>query len=378
MKRIILAVAAIGAAMAVAAPKKAATSCRAKTETRLAQLQAKMEKSPDDLKLKRAHAELVAATGDWEEALKEFAALGGDLARIAQLENPEVKPESNPAGYVPLAKRVSERDRKVEAALKKIVVPQFAINPPATIVDAIEHFRDASREQNINFVLRVANPPSEAFEDEEELMQLPQVPKMTADNIKLYDLIKRVCASVDHKFAIRNGVVIVMPKDMAPPEDFGNAIVADWKDSLEIAAFWRNYKCVAASASGAIKAHADEYYSHAQKKAASLAGGLIAGNEVTEAQLETIKVMDSIHIDSLHFKPPATVGDVVGYFNRLLSGRRGVKFVLRAEAKTPVKGMVAANDIKLLEAAHLVIEEGCGCKLAFEGENIVIKAHLED
>lgn len=51
--------------------------------SRLKEVENELKKKPRDADLKRAHAELVAATGDWEAALKEFAALGGEIGSMA-------------------------------------------------------------------------------------------------------------------------------------------------------------------------------------------------------------------------------------------------------------------------------------------------------
>lgn len=51
--------------------------------SKLKEIENELKKKPRDADLKRAHAELVAATGDWEAALKEFAALGGEIGSMA-------------------------------------------------------------------------------------------------------------------------------------------------------------------------------------------------------------------------------------------------------------------------------------------------------
>lgn len=65
---------------------KKAIAKRAKAAASLTELDAKLKNSPSDPSLKRMHAELVAATGDWEAALKEFIALGGAVGKIAEDE----------------------------------------------------------------------------------------------------------------------------------------------------------------------------------------------------------------------------------------------------------------------------------------------------
>ena len=50
---------------------------------RLVEVEKSLKKTPDDTDLLRLHAEVVAATGDWESALKEFVKLGGETGRMA-------------------------------------------------------------------------------------------------------------------------------------------------------------------------------------------------------------------------------------------------------------------------------------------------------
>lgn len=62
------------------AAKKAAVAKKLKT------LKAQLKKKPADKDLIRRYAELTAADGDWERALKAFARLGGDTGKMAQDE----------------------------------------------------------------------------------------------------------------------------------------------------------------------------------------------------------------------------------------------------------------------------------------------------
>lgn len=65
---------------------KKAIGRRAKAAASLKEVETKLKKSPGDPSLKRMHAELVAATGDWKNALDEFVALGGTIGMIAEDE----------------------------------------------------------------------------------------------------------------------------------------------------------------------------------------------------------------------------------------------------------------------------------------------------
>lgn len=56
---------------------------RAAIAKRLASVRSQLRKTPADLNLIRKYAELTAASGNWEQALKAFAKLGGEIGRIA-------------------------------------------------------------------------------------------------------------------------------------------------------------------------------------------------------------------------------------------------------------------------------------------------------
>ena len=55
--------------------------------TRLKAVEKDLKSTPADLKLVRMHAELTAAAGDWDEALVEFAKLGGAIGQMAKAES---------------------------------------------------------------------------------------------------------------------------------------------------------------------------------------------------------------------------------------------------------------------------------------------------
>ena len=55
--------------------------------TRLKAIEKDLRSTPADLKLVRMHAELTAAAGNWEDALVEFAKLGGEIGQMAKAES---------------------------------------------------------------------------------------------------------------------------------------------------------------------------------------------------------------------------------------------------------------------------------------------------
>ena len=65
---------------------KKAVASRVKAEATLHDLDAKLKATPDDVVLRRRHAELMVVIGDWGKALEEFAALGGVAGKKAKEE----------------------------------------------------------------------------------------------------------------------------------------------------------------------------------------------------------------------------------------------------------------------------------------------------
>ena len=63
-----------------------ATAKKAAVAKKLKTLKAQLKKKPADKDLIRRYAELTAADGDWEKALKAFSRLGGDTGKMAQDE----------------------------------------------------------------------------------------------------------------------------------------------------------------------------------------------------------------------------------------------------------------------------------------------------
>ena len=137
--------------------------------------------------------------------------------------------------------RTQEQD--IEKRMKEMRLPTIEFKPPATIIEAVEFFRTASRDydrpdipiekRGFNFVLRTpvgaikqaaADEGSDDFSANESddagatANGLPPIPKITASDISFYDALKLVCDSVDYKFIVRGPVVMVMQKDMSTAE----------------------------------------------------------------------------------------------------------------------------------------------------------------
>ena len=137
--------------------------------------------------------------------------------------------------------RTMEQD--IERRMKEMRLPTISFKPPATIIDAVDFFRGASRDydrpdipiekRGFNFVLKTpqgaikqaapAEEESDEFSSDEGQEKsgtggLDPIPTITASDITFYEALKLVCDSVDYKFIVRGPVVMVMQKDMSTAE----------------------------------------------------------------------------------------------------------------------------------------------------------------
>lgn len=121
--------------------------------------------------------------------------------------------------------------------MKEIRLPSISFKPPATIVDAVECLRQASRDfdnpaipfdkRGFNIELKMKGDATqgsgsdEGFgadaENETAVSQVgvPVIPQITATDISFYDALNLVCECVEYRFEIANGTIVVLPKDMA-------------------------------------------------------------------------------------------------------------------------------------------------------------------
>jgi len=142
----------------------------------------------------------------------------------------------------PLDKGTYSQEQDIERRMRGIKLPSVSFRPPVTLVDAVEYFRQASKdfdlpdvpaeERGINFVLRLgsaltggAQPAggddadafsSSASSDDEAASAagpVPQIPAINASNVTLWQALDQVCQVTGFKFQISGPFVIVMPKD---------------------------------------------------------------------------------------------------------------------------------------------------------------------
>ena len=158
----------------------------------------------------------------------------------AQLKDTSAETVKAQVGEDP--ERTLEQD--IERRMKEMRLPTISFKPPATIIDAVDFFRGASKDydrpdipiekRGFNFVLKTpagaiksqaaAEEQSDDFssndsaDDSTASNGLPPIPTITASDITFYEALKLVCDSVDYKFVIRGSVVMVMQKDMSTAE----------------------------------------------------------------------------------------------------------------------------------------------------------------
>ena len=157
----------------------------------------------------------------------------------AQLDDKSAETVKTQTGEDP--ERTAEQE--IERRMKEMRLPTISFKPPATIIDAVEFFRQASRDydrpdipaekRGFNFVLRT--PPgavkaqatddtgddftANASADEPAAVNgLDPIMTITASDITFYEALKLVCDSVRYKFIISGQVVMVMPQDMSTAE----------------------------------------------------------------------------------------------------------------------------------------------------------------
>jgi len=143
----------------------------------------------------------------------------------------------------------SERtvEQTIIQRMKEMRLPAISFKPPATIIDAVEYFRGASKDfdrpeipleqRGFNFVLKTPEAvrmkeAAAASDDADDFSDtgsddgaagggpigVPVIPMITASDISFYDALKLVCESVEYKFLVQGPIVMVMHKDMSAEE----------------------------------------------------------------------------------------------------------------------------------------------------------------
>ena len=137
-------------------------------------------------------------------------------------------------------------EQVVEKRMKEMIPPSISFRPPATISDAVEYFKQASRDfdrpeipidqRGFNFVLDLGKQlvaqggeqapadtgndfaASAASTDDASAAApggMPVIPAIAANNVSLWDALKLVCRVTKFKFIVEEGpVIMVMPEGM--------------------------------------------------------------------------------------------------------------------------------------------------------------------
>jgi hypothetical protein len=112
-------------------------------------------------------------------------------------------------------------EQLVYQKLMGIVIPEVSFRPPATLVDAIDFLRQASRnfddpaipdeQRGVNLILKVPPVISNATVSATAETAVPAVPTIRVRQVTLYETLKLVCDLTGMKFHITGNVVMVVP-----------------------------------------------------------------------------------------------------------------------------------------------------------------------
>ena len=122
----------------------------------------------------------------------------------------------------------------IQQKLRDIVIPEVTFRPPATIIDAVDFFKQASRDfdkpeipveqRGVNLVLKLAPGTTSAAPAATDTADpfatptasagtggVPAISALSARFINLYDALKLVCDVTGMKFKIRGNIVMIVP-----------------------------------------------------------------------------------------------------------------------------------------------------------------------
>jgi general secretion pathway protein D len=126
-------------------------------------------------------------------------------------------------------------EQVISKKLREIVIPEVTFRPPATIIDAVDFFKQASRDydnpeipleqRGVNLVLKLAAGSSAPAPDAGAAADpfaavtpsgssaggVPVISALSARFINLYDALKLVCDVTGMKFRIRGNIVMIVP-----------------------------------------------------------------------------------------------------------------------------------------------------------------------
>ena len=156
-------------------------------------------------------------------------------------------------------------EQSIEKRMQEMVLPSISFRPPATIIDAVEFFTQASKDfdrpeipvdqRGFNFVLQLdktltaggadagaqqqggnANAFGAAAEDDAAAGDVPVIPNVSASNVSLWEALSLVCKVIKpaYKFKVQGNVIMVMPKTMTTDEMVTRSynVVEDFVDRM--------------------------------------------------------------------------------------------------------------------------------------------------
>ncbi|MBR1588847.1 MAG: hypothetical protein IJ658_11050, partial [Kiritimatiellae bacterium] len=159
-------------------------------------------------------------------------------------------------------------EQSIEKRMKEMILPSISFRPPATIIDAVDFFRQASKDfdrpeipvdqRGFNFVLQLENAltagnaeggtadnaggnanafgAAAAAGDDAAAGDVPVIPNVSASNQSLWDALQLVCRVVKpaYKFKVQGSIIMVMPKTMTTDEMVTRSynVVEDFVDRM--------------------------------------------------------------------------------------------------------------------------------------------------
>ncbi|MBQ7189178.1 MAG: hypothetical protein IJR99_07155 [Kiritimatiellae bacterium] len=169
--------------------------------------------------VKRLHEEGFKAgvwTVDLPAAQEHFLDMGIDrIYTDAPRQLLEIKAQRD-------ASPVEKAEKAVLLKLEKIIIPEINFRPPATLMDAVQFLRKASRDyddptlapekRGINFLLKLPQDGDRTAKETEKSSALPVIPAIHARFITLKDTLQLICDVTGMMYDVKGSVVVIAPK----------------------------------------------------------------------------------------------------------------------------------------------------------------------
>lgn len=162
-----------------------------------------------------------------------------DRYAIESAQMPKGKGEMTSKQPVSQISDTKTAEQVISKKLREIVIPEVTFRPPATIIDAVDFFKQSSRDydnpeipleqRGVNLVLKLASGTTAAAPAAEAAPAaaadpfaaaapaaagaggVPVISALSARFINLYDALKLVCDVTGMKFRIRGNIVMIVP-----------------------------------------------------------------------------------------------------------------------------------------------------------------------